>query len=83
MSGVMRTKPAGKAKERVTEEKENTDAREDQENHREDVRKLVEMMQKEEKRTRKGSGAVWRLTWRLVAHTPRPCRSQKGKRRKI
>ena len=47
-----------------------------QENHREDSRKLVKMMQKE------GSGAEWRLTWGLVAHTPRPCRSQKGKRRK-
>ena len=31
MRGVRRTRPAGKAKEKVTEEKENTDAREEQE----------------------------------------------------
>ena len=43
---------------------------EEEENHREDVRKLVD------------SGTEWRLTWGLVAHTPRPCRSQKGERHK-
>ena len=56
-----------------TQQVENLVMDEIQENHREDVRKLVEI--------RKGSGAEWRLTWRLVAHTPRPCRSQKRKRR--
>ena len=44
-----------------------------QENHREDVRKLVEMMQKEEERLEKQRG-------RVAPNTPRPCRSQKGKR---
>ena len=65
MRGVGRTRP-GKAKERVTEERVNLKAKEEeleekehsrvenlvmdeiQENHREDVRKLVEMMQKEQ-----------------------------------
>ena len=51
---------------------------EEEENHREDLRKLVEMMQKEEE----DSGAQWPQTWGLVAHTPRPCRSQKEKRYK-
>ena len=52
-----------------------------QENHREDVRKLVEMMQKEEEDQEGQRGRV-ALNMVLVAHATRPCRSQKGKRRK-
>ena len=50
------------------------------EKHSEDVKKLVEMMQKEEEKQEEHSGAEWRLTLGLVAHTPWPCRSQKGER---
>ena len=61
----------------IDEDQGNTGAmrnEEEEENHREDVRTLVEMMQT------KGSGAEWRLKWGLVAHTSRPCRSQKQER---
>ena len=40
------------------------------------MRKLVEMMQKEDEEQEE-QRAEWRLTWGLVAHTPRPCRSSK------
>ena len=51
------------------------------ENHREDVRKLVEMMQKEEEDQEGQRGRV-APNMGLVAHTPRPCRCQKGERHK-
>ena len=50
-----------------------------QENHREDVRKLVEMMQKEEE-DQEGQRCRVAPNMGLVAHTPRPCRSQKGEK---
>ena len=66
----------------IDEDQGNTGAmrnEEEEENHREDVRKLVEMMQKKENAHERQRDR-WRLTWELVAHTPRPCRSQKQER---
>ena len=50
-----------------------------QENHREDVEKLVGMMQEEEEKQEEQLGRV-APNMGLVAHTPRPCGSQKGER---
>ena len=58
----------------IDEDQRNTGAmrsEEEEENHREDVRKLVEMMQKKEHAQ---EGQRDRMA---PAHTPRPCRSQK------
>ena len=81
---------AGGAGSKGRQQVENLVMDEGQENHREDVRKLVEMMQKEEKdqgradEREKRSGSEWRLTWGQVAHTPRPRRilERKTRRRK-
>ena len=56
---VKRMRPAEKAKQKGTEEKESTDAKEDLE-------------AKEQGSMRRMSGFKWRLTWEPVAHTPRP-----------
>ena len=65
MRGVGRTRPTGKVKERVTEERVNMKAKE-------------EGLATKENSKRKGrerrSRSEWRQTWGLVAHTPRPCR---------
>ena len=53
-----------------------------QENHREDVRSLVEMMQKEEEEEQEEQRSRVAPNMGLVGHTPRPCRFQKGERRK-
>ena len=47
-----------------------TKSEEEEEDHREDVKKFVEMMQKEEEEREAPNLG-------LVAHTPRPCRTQK------
>ena len=59
MRGLKRMRSEEKAKAKGTEEKGNTDAKEDLE-------------AKEQGSMRGISGFKWRLTWGLVAHTPRP-----------
>ena len=68
MRGVGRTRP-GKAKERVTEERVNIKAKE------EDSAKEDSKRRGRERR----SGYEWRQTWGLVAHTPKPVGSRRRK----
>ena len=68
MRGVGRTRPAGKAKEKVTEERVNMKAKEED---------LATKENTQRRGRERRSGSEWRQTWGPVAHTPRPCRIRK------
>ena len=68
---VGRTRPAGKAEERVTEERVNMKAKEGD---------LAAKENSKRRGRKRRNGCEWRQTWRRVAHTPRPCRIQERTR---
>ena len=72
MRGARRTRPAGKAKGRATEERVNMKAQE------EDLATKGNTQRRERERK---SGSEWRLTWGQVAHTPRPRRIPERRKR--
>ena len=81
MRGARRTRLAGKGKERAPEVKVSMKARKEdlaaKGNNKRRGRRKAKTTE------RNGFWAEWRLTWRLVAHTPRPYRIQrKNKKRK-
>ena len=63
MRGVRRTRPATRAREKGTEEKENMEEKEELEAEEQGMMRG---------RMRRKSGSKWHLTWVQVAHTPRP-----------
>ena len=74
MRGIGRTSPAEKAKGRVMEEKANMKAKEEDWASKENSKRRG--------RQKRRNGAEWRLTWRQVAHTPRPRRIPERRRKR-
>ena len=79
MRDVGRTKSAGKAKERVMQERVSMNAKEEKSDAKENN---TRRRRGETKTTEKDTNwAEWRLTWGPVAHTPRPYQTQRKKKR--
>ena len=75
----------------MDEDQENMRATTSEENHEEDLRKLLEMVEREEmelemmqqeEMEHEEQRAEWRLTWGQVAHTPRPRRIPERRRKR-
>ena len=73
MRSAGRTRPAGKAKGKVTEEKANMKAKEEDLAAKDSSRASRRQM-------RRRSGSEWRQTWGQVAHTPRSPRIRERER---
>ena len=61
LRGVGRTRPAGKAKEQVTEERVSTKAKEED---------LATKENSKRRGRKRRNGSEWRQSWELLAHTP-------------
>ena len=73
MRSVGRTRPAGKAKEWVPEERVSMKAKEED---------LAAKENSKRRGRKRRNGSEWRQTWEQVAHNPRPRQTWERKRRR-